>query len=316
MQDLVADTQQVERISAIEPSDFASRFEVPDRPCVLTGAVKTWRATQSWSAAYLKDKLGSVEVKYKLSTSHAHPDFHQLTLDKMFSLGKSRFAEFLDEVTVGPPQERAKRLFTGDEQFLLQRRLGQTTINEPLRALLDDIEVPSLVPGDRLYTVWGWFSGSGVRTWLHYDNNGCHNFNAQITGTKRCLLFAPSELSRLAPFPLGGSNPAYNCSQIDIEAPDFQKFPEFRGASCYEATLEPGDLLFIPAWWFHTFLHLGELNSNVNFWWKPAKPVMNEVAARQMLVDIAAAAKAKLAGAPTPGELLEILDRTAIGKTM
>src|SRR5258708_36655269 len=113
MQDLVAVTQQVERISAIEPSDFASRFEVPDRPCVLTGAVKTWRATQSWSAAYLKDKLGSVEVKYKLSASHAHPDFHQLTLDKMFSLGKSPFAEFLDEVTVGPPTERAKRLFTG-----------------------------------------------------------------------------------------------------------------------------------------------------------------------------------------------------------
>src|SRR5258708_6677050 len=113
MQDLVADTQQVERISVIEPSDFASRFEVPDRPCVLTGAVKTWRATQSWSAAYLKDKVGGVEVKYKLSASHAHPDFHQLTLDKMFSLGKSPFAEFLDEVTVGPPTERAKRLFTG-----------------------------------------------------------------------------------------------------------------------------------------------------------------------------------------------------------
>jgi len=24
-------------------------------------------------------------------------------------------------------------------------------------------------------------SGRGVRTWLHYDNNGCHNLNAQIT---------------------------------------------------------------------------------------------------------------------------------------
>jgi Cupin-like domain len=287
----VGDTQKVERISVIEPVDFAARFELGDRPCVLTGAAASWRATRRWSAAYLKEKLGDVEIKYKLSTSHAHPDFHQPTLDRMFALGKSSFGEFLDEVTVGPPGERAKRLFTGDEQFLLQRRLGQTTINEPLRALLDDVEVPSLVPQDRLYTIWGWFSGSGVRTWLHYDNNGCHNFNAQITGTKRCLLFAPSELARLAPFPLGGANPAHNCSQIDVESPDLEKFPEFWGVSCYEATLEPGDLLFIPAWWFHTFLHLGELNSNVNFWWKPAQPVMNEVAARQVLIDAAAAAK-------------------------
>jgi len=309
----VTEPQPVERISAIEPTEFASRFELADRPCVITGAVAGWRATRSWSAGYLKEKLGNVEVKYKVSTSHTHPDFHHRTLDKMFSLGKGRFGEFLDDVTAGPLGERAKRLFTGDEQFLLQRRQGKTTVNEPLRGLLDDVEIPSLVPQDRLYTVWGWFSGNGVRTWLHYDNNGCHNINAQITGTKRCLLFAPSELSRLAPFPLGGQNPAHNCSQIDIESPDFQKFPEFREASCYEAKLEPGDLLFIPAWWFHTFLHLGELNSNVNFWWKPTKPVMNEVAARQMLIDIAQAAKAKLAGATTPGELLEILDRAAVG---
>jgi lysine-specific demethylase 8 len=308
--------EPVERVGRLAPDEFASRFELADLPCVLVGGANSWRATRSWTAAYLKEKVGGVEVKFKVSTSHAHPDFHQATLDKMFSLGKGRFGDFLDEVTAGPPGDRSKRLFTGDEQFLIQRRQGKTTVNEELRVLLDDVEVPSLVPGDRLYTVWGWFSGSGVRTWLHYDNNGCHNFNAQITGTKRCLLFAPSELSRMAPYPLGGSNPAYNCSQIDIEQPDLEKFPEFRGTPCFEATLEPGDLLFIPAWWFHTFEHLGELNSNVNFWWKPAKPVMNEVAARQMLVDIAATAKAKLAGATTTAELLEILDRTAVGKTL
>jgi lysine-specific demethylase 8 len=307
------ETQAVERISSIEPEEFASRFELADRPCVLVGAAKEWRATRTWTRSYLEEKIGKVEVKFKVSSSHIHPDFHQPTLDKMFSLSKGRFAEFLEGVTSGPPSERARRLFTGDEQFLLQRRQGKTTIHEPLRVLLDDVEIPSLLPEGRLYTIWGWFSGSGVRTWLHYDNNGCHNFNAQITGHKRCLLFAPSELPRLAPFPLGGSNPAFNCSQIDVEAPDFERFPEFREVSCLEATLEPGDLLFIPAWWFHTFVHLGELNSNVNFWWKPERPMMNEVAARQMLVDIAAAAKAKLAGATTPAELLAILDRTAVG---
>ncbi|HKQ71397.1 MAG TPA: cupin-like domain-containing protein [Polyangiaceae bacterium] len=304
----------VERVRDLDLADFSARFELADRPCVMVGGASSWRATQTWNAAYLKQKLGPVEVRFKLSTTHMHPNFHQPTQGEMFSRGAGRFGEFLDEVTSGPRAERAKRLFTGDEQFLLQHRDGQTTINEALRPLLDDVEVPPLVPQGQLYTVWGWFSGSGVRTWLHYDNNGCHNLNAQITGQKRCLLFAPSELSRMAPFPLGGPNPAHNCSQIDVEAPDLERFPAFRGANCFEADLEPGDLLFIPAWWFHTFSHTGELNSNVNFWWKPKQPVMNEVAARQMLIDIAAAAKAKLAGAATPSALLEILDRAAIDK--
>jgi hypothetical protein len=40
-------------------------------------------------------------------------------------------------------------------------------------------------------------------------------------------------------------------------------------------------LLFIPAWWFHAFWHLGELNANVNFWWKPVTTTTNAVAERQ-----------------------------------
>ena len=115
-------------------------------------------------------------------------------------------------------------------------------------------------------------SGRGVRTWLHYDNNGCHNLNAQITGEKRCALYAPELVGRLRLFRLGGSNPAHNCSQIDVEQGELADVP------CLEATLHAGDLLFIPAWWLHTFLHLGELNTNVNFWWKPEHPLANPVA--------------------------------------
>ncbi len=61
------------------------------------------------------------------------------------------------------PEERARRLFTGDERFLLQRRDGQTRIDPELGLLLDDVETPDLVPAEQLYTLWAWFSGQGVR---------------------------------------------------------------------------------------------------------------------------------------------------------
>ncbi|HEV8247030.1 MAG TPA: cupin-like domain-containing protein, partial [Polyangiaceae bacterium] len=252
---------EIERLVGLAPQDFAERFERPARPVVLAGAASHFAATRRFSPDYLSQKLGNVEIRCKVSATHLHPDFHADSLAQMFATERSTFADFMRAISEGP--ERARRLFTGDEQFLLRRRDGQTTVNEELKVLLDDVEVPPFFPPERLYTVWAWFSGPGVRTWLHYDNNGCHNLNAQLTGNKRCALYPPSELRRLYPFLLGGQNPAHNCSQIDVEAPDAARFPNFGEVEPWRAELEPGDLLFIPACWFHTFLHLGEFNSNI-----------------------------------------------------
>ena len=41
---------------------------------------------------------------------------------------------------------------------------------------------------------------------------------------------------------------------VDIENPDTQQFPLFSSAERYEADLGPGDVLFIPALWFHNML--------------------------------------------------------------
>lgn len=278
-------TRRVERISNLAVPDFLRDFEARDRPVVIAGGARSWPAVTRWNPTYLGERIGKVSTKFKRSSTHQHPDFHRTEPAAMFARETSTFAEFFDAVTNGPPDERARRLFTGDEHFLLRRRDGTTTVDRELAPLLDDVEVPAFVPEERLYTVWAWFSGAGVRTWLHYDNNGCHNLNGQISGRKECLLFAPEELDRLYPFPLDGRNPAYNCCAVDVDAPDFATHPLFADARAEHATLEAGDLLFIPAWWLHTFSHLGAFNSNVNFWWKPAGERQNPVASRQKLID-------------------------------
>jgi len=267
------------------PIPRVSRDELPARidaetPCVVAGGASDWPALR-WSVPYLTERIGDVRIKYKRSRSHLHPDFHAASLAEMFATGETTFGELLAAITTGDPAERARRLFTGDEQWVLRRRDGATQIHEPLRPLLDDVVIPSVIAPDRLYTVWAWFSGRGVRTWLHYDNNGCHNLNAQLTGSKDCVLFPPGEVDKLSLFPVGGTNPAVNCSRLDLErdTPD---------AVSVTAHLEPGDLLFIPAWWLHAFVHLGDFNSNVNFWWKPEVVTTNPVAVRQAAIDASA----------------------------
>ena len=293
-------------VARIAPDDHAGfgDFERTETPVVLAGAARDWPAMR-WTKASLTALLGAAEVKFKLSATGDHPNFRAATLPEMFATGTARFADFLELITTGPEAERAQRLITGDERFLLRRRDGVTTIDPVLAPLLDDVVVPELVPPEQLYTVWAWFSGKGARTWLHYDNNGCHNLNAQLTGTKECVLYPPSELARLAPFPLGGGNPAYNCSRLAVSEVPAE-------AVSLHARLEPGDLLFIPAWLFHAFVHTGELNCNINFWWKPWRPTLNPIAARQALLD-AAAALGKLDG-PT-AEVLGRLDRALTGSS-
>jgi lysine-specific demethylase 8 len=295
-------------------AEIAARFLDPGVPVILEGAAAHFPAVRRFSRAYLEDKIGKVEIAWKLSSSHKHPDFCAETIPAMFARGTGTVAELLAAITTGPREERSRRLFTGDERFLVRRRDGVTSVDPDLAPLLDDVEVPALVPADRLYTAWAWLSGPGVRTWLHYDNNGCHNLNVQLTGEKECELFAPDDLRRIYPFLLGGGNPATNCSRVDVEAPDPVRFPELAGARRWRGTLRAGDVLFIPAWWSHTFRHVGDLNSNVNFWWRPARPTASVTAHRQALLD--AATRAGIAPAPGSAEaaLLERLDAAAVAR--
>jgi len=275
----------VEETRELDVRTFRERFEAVDRPVVVRGAARGFRAFERWNPEYLSRTVGSVRVQHKLSVTNKHPDFDQPTLAVSFARSESTLGELLSAMTDGAEAERAKRLFTGDERFLLRRREGVTTLDSELAPLWEDVSVPEWVPEERLYTVWAWFSGRGVRTWLHYDNNGCHNVNAQITGRKECLLFEPTALSELYFFEPGGPNPAHNCSAVDVDAPDPMRFPRFFDATPWRASLEAGDLLFIPAWWAHAFFHHGDFNANVNFWWTPDAPRDNAVSRRQAAIE-------------------------------
>lgn len=283
---------------------FAVQYDLLERPVVIEGGAEHFPAFSKWSPEYLRQRVGAVEVDFKLSANHCHPNFRASTLTEMFARGRGTVAALIDQVTTGASKERARRLFTGDERFLWRKRGDKEERDAELGVLLDDVSTPPLFAPERLYTVWSWLSGPGVHTWLHYDNNGCHNLNAQITGSKRCALYPPSALPRMRPFPLGGGNPAYNCCQVDIDAEP----NALAGVDVYEAELHAGDLLFIPCWWFHSFEHLGEFNTNVNFWYRPERPGHNPVAARQAAIDAATRAGLTASKNPEVAEALRALD--------
>jgi tRNA wybutosine-synthesizing protein 4 len=91
-----------------------------------------------------------------------------------------------------------------------------------------------------------------VNMWLHYDVMA--NIYCQIRGRKRLVLFPPADISHLA------FDPGASSSSLDIFDPDAASGPASTSESSsslshthpFETTLDPGDILFIPALWSHT----------------------------------------------------------------
>ncbi|MEC5164037.1 cupin-like domain-containing protein [Janthinobacterium sp. CG_S6] len=91
-----------------------------------------------------------------------------------------------------------------------------------------------------------WLGPAGTVTPLHCDYDD--NIFAQIWGSKRIFLSPPHHDEFLYP---SEANAILFGSPFNPEAPDFEKFPLARRAAMIECTVNSGDLLYVPAGWYH-----------------------------------------------------------------
>ncbi len=91
-----------------------------------------------------------------------------------------------------------------------------------------------------------WLGPAGTVTPLHCDYDD--NIFAQIWGTKRIFLAPPHHDEFLYP---SEANAILFGSPFDPEAPDFDKFPLARQATTIECIVGPGEMLYVPAGWYH-----------------------------------------------------------------
>ena len=103
-----------------------------------------------------------------------------------------------------------------------------------------------------------WIGPARTVTPLHCDYDD--NIFAQLWGTKRIFLAPPHHDAFLY---AREANPLLFGSPFDPEAPDFAAFPLARQAVLVEIVVEPGDMLYVPAGWYHQVRALSfSLSSN------------------------------------------------------
>jgi hypothetical protein len=91
-----------------------------------------------------------------------------------------------------------------------------------------------------------WLGPARTVTPLHCDYDD--NIFAQVWGSKRIFLAPPHHDAFLY---TREANPVLFGSPFDPEAPDFDAFPLARQAAIVECVVHPGEMLYVPAGWYH-----------------------------------------------------------------
>ncbi|XP_008117604.2 hypoxia-inducible factor 1-alpha inhibitor [Anolis carolinensis] len=242
-----------------------------EEPVVLTDTNLVYPALK-WDLDYLQENIGSGDFSVYRASTHKflYYDEKKMANVKNFKPKSSReemkFSNFVEQLQEIQQQGSGERLYL---QQTLNDTVGRKIVVDFLGFNWNWINRQQAKRG------WGQLTSNllligmeGNVTPAHYDEQ--QNFFAQIKGYKRCILFSPDQFECLYPYPV--HHPCDRQSQVDFDNPDYERFPNFQNVVGYETVVGPGDVLYIPMYWWHHIESLlnGGTTITVNFWYKGA----------------------------------------------
>ncbi len=215
--------QPIEKRSGITPEEFREQYLLPGRPVVFRDLAADWPATQKWTFNYLKKNYGQLKVPLFGN------DFHDAGKGYMSPKVHMPFAEYLDLIQAGPTD--------------LRMFLYNIFLHAP--ELVNDVKMPTIMPGFVKEYPFMFFGGQGAVVKLHYDIDCSSVFLTQFQTRKRVTLFAPDQSRYLYQHPFTVQ------SHVDVLNPDYEKYPAFKKAVGWDTVLEHGETVFIPSTFWH-----------------------------------------------------------------
>jgi hypothetical protein len=204
---------------------------------ILLDALQQWQALTKWSPEFFRAEFGSRRINVqdeRMTVSEFVARVVEATEENpapyLTGVGPGNY--FLDIF----PELAAD--IAPIPEYLLPNWLGERYLAPLLARRLNRGPKAEIFFGGK---------GSGFPV-IHWDSLHFHAFNGQVYGEKQWYLYAPSQSDFLYPRQPGG-----NQSRIDdVIHPDHERFPLFAKATCHQGTLGSGEMLFIPAGWWHT----------------------------------------------------------------
>jgi hypothetical protein len=252
----------IEETGAVDHARFHDSIRPARQPMVMRGLAEQWPAV----AAARRSDRGIVDYLLGLRPARpvagimAPPEangrfFYNAELTGFgFRQHQGRLDAFLDELLRIAPEPRPAAMAVQSE-----------TIPDLLPGFAEANPMP-LVPGV-VPRIW---LGNRIRVAPHYDLK--ENIGVCLAGRRRFTVFPPEQLPNLYPGPFELTPAGTPVSMVDPDDPDLERYPRFAEAWSHarQATLEPGDALYLPYAWWHGVEALEPVSILVNYWWNEA----------------------------------------------
>ncbi|XP_071809450.1 uncharacterized protein [Asterias amurensis] len=300
---------QCERLTTIPTKgEFFNKFLKASKPFIIEGATAHWDALHKWTMDFLRERYGNNEVHIKLAPDGLFEGVDDVTHWEehgTFEIPKNIFEKlpFPDLVVVRPASINVK--FSEFLDMIGNHSNTSTSEKHKPRAsaYLEYSSIPNYLPEleqdvEEFPFVQGllkrrhlniWLSDGNTLGKLHFDP--FDNFLCQIRGRKQLILFEPHDNTKMyeghIPEAMLGydrhsgkfrrkkllESTAMVMAPADILNPDFERFPAFAKTHPLNCTINEGDVLFMPAFWWHevqSYPNVTERrNLAVNFWYEP-----------------------------------------------
>ena len=207
---------------------FKENYLTPKQPVVITDLMDDWAAKEKWTFSFFKDNYGDLQVPV-FSSNTSKPGKKYMQADR-----KMPFRDYIQAI----------------ENGATDLRLFLFNIFDHAPELKAHYKVPTIMNGFFKEYPYTFFGGAGSKVAMHYDIDMSNVFLSQFEGQKRVVLFAPEQSRHLYQLPFTVA------SYIDVDNPDYERFPALRKVSGYECIIGPGDTLFIPSGYWHYIIYL------------------------------------------------------------
>jgi hypothetical protein len=258
---------QIDRRANLSLKDFNREYRSPGKPVVILDAIEDWRARSTWTFDFFASRYGADSVqahRYK-GDKYQPKDATQM-----------RLAEYIKGVTT--QDWKSFPYYIRDNWALV--------LSHP--ELAADYQFPkyfydwfSMLPSFMRLPYPRIFIGpKGAVTPLHVDIWRTHAWLSQLVGRKRWILFAPDQQPLL-----------YNC-KVEVERPDFDRFPMYRDVRPVECTIGPGETVFVPSGWAHWVVSLdATISLSANYmgpgaFWSPLMNATRELALKRLWTSV------------------------------
>tara|TARA_R110000868_G_scaffold21614_12_gene89593 strand:- start:16567 stop:17433 length:867 start_codon:yes stop_codon:yes gene_type:complete len=218
-------TIPITRVNNISKEDFINNFYKTQRPVLIENLTFDWPARKYWNIDYIQERAGEQIV----------PLYNNVpTKGKQNSAAPAMEMKLYDYLEILKNQPTDLRIFFYN-------------ILDKMPELIKDIRYPDigLKFFKRLPVMF--FGGKGSVVLPHYDMDLSDLLHFHFHGHKSVLLFPPEQTKYLYKVPFS----VHNLESINMDEPDFEKYPALKKAEGLYIEMKHGDALYMPSGYWH-----------------------------------------------------------------